>query len=85
MATPNARFNIQLEERHAQKLRDLAARTHVNPGTLARSLLMTALDQADPDPSSIVDLLDRIPGAFERAQQGLAEINAGAGIPLEDL
>ncbi len=83
MADQN-RFNIQLDEEHAAKLRTLAARTHVNPGTLARSLLATALDHADPDPASIVALLDSIPGAFERAQDGLRQIRAGKGIPLSE-
>jgi hypothetical protein len=66
------------------KLRALAERTHVNPGTLARSLLSRALDEADPEPASIVALLDSIPNAFERANQGLHEIRAGRGILLED-
>jgi len=79
------RFNVQLDERHAMKLHALAERIHVNPGTLARSLLTTALEEATPDPSSIVALLDSIPGAYERAQQGLREAKAGRGIPLDEL
>jgi hypothetical protein len=79
------RFNVQLDERHARKLRVLAERTHVNPGTLARSLLSAALDEAEPDPATIVALLDSIPGAFERAQQGLREVRSGEGIPLDEL
>jgi hypothetical protein len=55
------------------------------PGTLARSRLCTALDEADPEPSSIVALLDSIPGALERANHGLREINSGKGISLDDL
>ena len=85
MAKPSTRVNIVLGEEHALKLRRLAERTHTNPGTIARSLLATALDEADPDPASITALLDRIPGAFEDAQAGLAEARAGQGIPLEDL
>lgn len=85
MTDRSTRFNVQLDERHAMKLHELAERTHVNPGTLARSLLSTALDEAAPDPSSIVDLLDAIPGAFERAHQGLREIRAEKGIPLDEL
>jgi hypothetical protein len=80
-----SRFNVQLDEEHAAKLRALAARTHVNPGTLARSLLATALDQVDPDPASIAALLDSIPGAFERAQKGLRQGRAGKGIALAKL
>jgi hypothetical protein len=85
MEKVTTRFNVQLDERHAMKLHALAARTHVNPGTLARSLLTTALEEAAPDPSSIVELLDAIPGAFERAQRGLRETQAGKGIPLDEL
>jgi len=85
MAKRSTRFNVQLDERHAVKLHELAEKTHVNPGTLARSLLSTALDEAAPDPSSIVELLDAIPGAFERARQGLREVRAGRGIPLDEL
>jgi hypothetical protein len=84
MADGGTRFNVQLDERHATKLRVLAERTHINPGTLARSLLSMALDEADPEPSSIVALLDSIPGAFERANQGMREIRAGEGIPLDE-
>lgn len=79
------RFNVQLEERHAAKLHALAERTHVNPGTLARSLLTTALEEAAPEPSSIVELLDAIPGAYARAQQGLRETRAGQGVSLDEI
>jgi hypothetical protein len=79
------RVNVTLDDVHAEKLRRLAERTHVNEGTLARSLLSTALDEADPDPRSVAELLDGIPGAFERAQLGLAQARAERGIPLEDL
>lgn len=79
------RVNVLLAEEHAAKLYSLAKRTHVNPGTLARSLLSTALDQADPDAATITALLDAIPGAYERAQEGLADIRAGRFIPLDEL
>lgn len=79
------RFNVLLDEAHAAKLRALADRTHVAPGTLARSLLSTALDEVDPGPATIVEILDSIPGAFERAQQGLREARAGEGIPLDEI
>lgn len=69
----------------ALKLRRLAERTHTNPGTLARPLLSTALDEADPDRRTATDLLDRIDGPWENAVAGLAESETGEGIPLEDL
>jgi hypothetical protein len=83
-SNPN-RVNVTLDHAHAEKLRRLAERTHVNEGTIARSLLMTALDDADPDPSNVTDLLDGIPGALERAELGLAEVRAGDGRSLTDL
>ena len=79
------RVNIVLDEERAVKLRRLAERTHTNPGTIARSLLSTALDDADPDARTITDILDRIPGAWEDAQAGLEDIRAGRFIRLEDL
>ncbi len=80
-----SRLNVVLDEEHATKLRRLADRTHTNPGTIARSLLSTALEEADPDPRNVADLLDQIPGAFERAQRGAGEARSGLGTPLEDL
>ena len=79
------RVNIVLDEERAVKLRRLADRTHTSPGTLARSLLSTALDDADPDPATITDVLDRIPGAWDDAVAGSEEIKAGKGIPLDEL
>jgi len=77
--------NIVLDEARAAKLRRLAERTHTNAGSLARSLLSSALDEADPDPRNITDLLDRIDGAWEDALRGTAEADAGEGTPLEEL
>lgn len=85
MARPSARVNVILDEERSLKLQRLAERTHVNPGTLARSLLSTALDEADPDPRTVTALLDSIEGAWERAQQGRGEGRRGEGVPLEDL
>ncbi|MEI8334240.1 MAG: hypothetical protein WCH74_10365 [Chloroflexota bacterium] len=79
------RVNVLLDDEHATKLHRLADRTHLNAGTLARSLLSTALDQADPDAATVTALLDVIPGAFQRAQQGLLEAQAGRVVRLEDL
>jgi predicted transcriptional regulator len=83
-ANPN-RVNVTLDDAHAEKLRRLAERTHVNEGTIARSLLSTALDEVDPDPRNVTALLDGIAGAFERAELGLAEVRAGDGKPLSEL
>jgi len=79
------RVNVVLDEERAVKLRRLAERTHTSPGTLARSLLSTALDESDPDPRSVTALLDRIDGAWEDAMRGLEEAKAGRSIPLAEL
>ena len=79
------RVNVLLGEEHAAKLYRLADRTHVNAGTLARSLLSTALDQTDPDAATITALLDAVPGAYERAEQGLANVRAGRVVSLDEL
>lgn len=80
-----ARINVTLDPEYAEKLAILAARAHTQEGTLARSLLSQAIEEADPDGRNIVEVLEGIPGAFERAERGIAEIRAGRGIPLEDL
>ena len=85
MNSPPHRVNVTLDAEHARKLRRLAERTHTNEGTLARSLLATALDDADPDPRNVAELLDAIPGAYERASTGRAEAESGQGIPLDEL
>jgi hypothetical protein len=85
MPNKSNRVNVLLDAEHAAKLSSIAARTYVNPGTIARSLLSTALDQADPDAGSVTALLDAIPNAYERAQQGLREARLGQAIRLEDL
>jgi hypothetical protein len=57
----------------------------VTEGTIARSLLSTALDEADPDPRNVTALLDGIPGAFERAELGRAQVRDGEAKPLDEL
>jgi len=84
MAASARRINVTLDEEHAGKLA-LAERTHVQEGTLARSLLSTALDDADPDAARITEILDAIPGAWQRTQEGLAQAARGEGTPLDEL
>jgi len=85
MAVSAKRINVTLDEEHADKLARLAERTHVQEGTLARSLLSTALDGADPDAAHITEILDRIPSAWERTQEGLAQSARGEGTSLDQL
>ncbi len=79
------RFNVTLDAERAAKLARLADRTHIQEGTLARSLLSQALDEVGADPRNVAELLDGIPGAFERAQRGLRQARAGRTIDLDEL
>ena len=79
------RLNITLDDEQAEKLARLADRLHVQPGTVARSLLSSAIDDADPDARNVVELLDGIPGAYERARLGLSQARAGKTVPLDEL
>jgi len=54
-------------------------------GTLARSLLSSALEEADLDARNVTQLLDGIPDAFERAQLGLERALQGDTVALDDL
>lgn len=79
------RLNITLEDEYAAKLERLAARMHLQPGTVARSLLSSALDEADPDAVNVVELLDGLAGAFERAQLGLVQARRRETVALDEL
>jgi len=85
MPANTQRLNITLDEERAEKLTRLAERTHVQEGTLARSLLSTAIDEADPNAADVAALLDGIPGAFDRIQEGLHQAEARETIPLDAL
>jgi len=79
------RINVTLDPEHASKLARLAARVHVNEGTLARSLLSSAIDDADPDADTVIAVLDGIDGAWDRAQLGRQQAESGDTISLEEL
>jgi predicted transcriptional regulator len=80
-----ARINVSLDPEHSAKLSRLAERMHVQEGTLAKSLLSTALDVADPDAHHITQLLDATPGAYERTGEGIEQARRGEGVPLDEL
>lgn len=84
-STGEKRLNVTLDGEHAAKLRALADRTHVQEGTLARSLLSWALDDADPDAHHVAAVLDGIPGAWKRIREGEDQATRGEGITLEEL
>jgi hypothetical protein len=85
MERPGHRLNVTLDPEHAARLARLAERTHVQEGTLARSLLSVAIEEADPEARNIVAVLDGIPGAYEHALQSLERARAGETISLDEL
>jgi hypothetical protein len=85
MEPASARLNITLDAEYAEKLTRLAHRVHVQEGTLARSLLSTALDDADPDAQTVTEVLDAISGAWERAQFGREQARRGDTQGLDNL
>jgi predicted transcriptional regulator len=84
VAEESIRLNVTLAPEHGEKLARIAARTHVREGTIASSLLSQAIDAADPDPARIVELLDRIPGAWERIDAGVEDARAGRTVSFSD-
>jgi hypothetical protein len=58
---------------------------YVQPGTIARSLLSTAIDQVDTEATTITAILEAIPGAWERTQEGLADLKANRVVALDQL
>ncbi len=85
MERTGTRLNVTLDAEHAARLARLAERTHVQEGTLARSLLSSAIEEADPDARNVAAVLDGIPGAYERAHLGLERARAGETISLDEL
>lgn len=79
------RLNVTLDEERAAKLARLVERVHVNEGTLARSLLSSAIDDAEPHPQNVVVVLDGIDGAYERADLGRHQAEVGETIQLDEL
>ena len=79
------RINVVLDDEHAARRSRMAARMYVQPGTIARSLLSTAIDQVDTEAATITAILDAIPGAWERTQEGLADVKANRVVPLDQL
>lgn len=84
-ALTTRRLNVSLDEQRAAKLARLADRAHIPDGTLARSLLSAAIDDADPDAAAVTDILEGIPGLAGRLSEAEAEVDAGAVTELRDL
>lgn len=92
-----ARVNITLDHERTQKLNAIAERAHMKAGTVARSLLSEAIDQAidaggvtEDDIASATSermtaILAGIPGFDARLARARVQAERGDGIPLEDL
>ena len=63
----------------------MAEQSHVAEGTLARSLLSRAIDDAEIDGRTMVEILNGIPGARQRIALAREQIARGEGIPLDEL
>jgi hypothetical protein len=76
---------VLLDEEHAARLRRMAEQSHAAEGTLARSLLSRAIDDAEVQGRTIVEVLNGIPGARESIFRGREQFARGEGIPLDEL
>jgi hypothetical protein len=85
MAGSGHRINVLLDDEHAQRLKRMAEQSHAAEGTLARSLLSRAIDDAEIDGGTMVEVLNGIPGARERIERAREQVARGEGIPLDDL
>lgn len=79
------RVNVLLDEEHAQRLKRMAEQAHTAEGTLARSLLSRAIDDAEVDGRTMVEVLNGIPGAQDRIALAREQITRGEGRPLDEL
>lgn len=78
-------MKVTLDSEHAEKLSRMAQRAQAPEEELAQLLLSEALDDAELDGERMTEILDGIPGAFERAEEGRKQIESGDTIPLSDL
>ena len=79
------RVNVTLDGTRAAKLARLAERAHVSDGTLARSLLSSALDDADPNASTITQILEGIPEFADRLVASERQIESGDFVDIDEL
>lgn len=84
-AAESKRINVTLDREHVSKLSRMAERAHVSPGTLARSILCSALDDAEPGAGAVTALLDSIPGAFEGLELAEEQVRSGELINLDEI
>jgi len=69
----------------AARLRRMADQSYAAEGTLARSLLSRAIDEAEVEGGTIVEVLNGIPGARDSIARGREQLGRGEGTPLDEL
>jgi hypothetical protein len=79
------RLTIDLDDDDGAELDRLAEGQRTDAEGFARGLLIELLRNQGHDSRTATEVLDGIPGAWERAQEGRAQINAGRGVSLQDL
>jgi hypothetical protein len=67
-AETSSRVNVTLDAEHAQRLKRMAEQAYTSEGTLARSLLSRAIDDAEVDGRTMVEILNGIPGVGQRIE-----------------
>ena len=78
-------FSVTLDVERAAQLSRLAARLESTREAAARSLLSRALDVAEPEAFNLLQVLDDIPGAHERAMFGRRQAAEGNTVALDDI
>jgi hypothetical protein len=79
------RLNITLDDEQAEKLSRLAERCTSSPEPSPARSCPARSTRQHPDARNVVELLDGVSGAYERAQLGLRQAQAGRTVPLDEL
>lgn len=75
-------LSIDLDDDQNESLTRIAG-SEADVEALAHAVLVEFLDTQAGDADRATEIIDRIPGAWERALEGRAQIDAGQGIPLD--
>ncbi|MGB2695702.1 MAG: hypothetical protein WBD55_11035 [Dehalococcoidia bacterium] len=78
-------IHLDLDDESAARLAALAERAHAQQDDLALTLLSEALAELEREPTDVVSVLDRIPGAWERMQLGREQAGRGETVGLDEL
>lgn len=85
MASKTRNLNLELDQEIAIKLSRLAELSHMDDKPFAEKLLTNAVDDLQPSGEHVTQVLDSIPGAWERTQRGIEAAERGDTIPLDNL